>query len=425
MCTCTCGAVSVRARVWLDGAADVRTVYLSRELADQLHAADLIPHLRASVERDRVVLGPVIGILCNPVWDRRGARLKPGMQLPTLEKLVQAAQDEGAAAYVFRVEDVDFQRLCTTAYVKRGPAWTPAIVPLPDVIYDQVISRRIERRQEHRRRRAKLSKMYGDRIFNNGFFDKWQVYEWLSRDPRLRSHIPATARYGRPEDLISFLQRYPVTFVKPVHGSLGLGIIRVSREPDGSLTLAHKRAPAAPQEGRAASPAEAAQIIRRRLQSRPYLLQQGIALAMYRNRPFDIRILLQRDGSGEWRRTKMFARVAGAGDFTSNLSSGGEALPVGRVLEELYPRPADRMRCRRQIARVSRLAADVMEQQAQKRFGELGIDVGVDEGGRVWVIEVNSKPWKTPLTRKGRQDLADLAFRRPIQYALRLARQQR
>lgn len=36
-------------------------------------------------------------------------------------------------------------------------------------------------------------------------------------------------------------------------------------------------------------------------------------------------------------------------------------------------------------------------------------------------IEVNSKPRKAPRTEKGRQDLVDLAFHRPMEYAIRLA----
>ncbi|MBX5437563.1 MAG: YheC/YheD family protein [Alicyclobacillaceae bacterium] len=387
-----------------------------------MNATDIVSQLRARLDVDTVQLGPLIGILCNPVWDRRNERLKSNVQLPALQKLVQESRSQGAVAYLFRVEDVDFQGLKTIGYVQDGPAWKPAVLPLPDVIYDQVVSRRLERRADHGRRRARLSKLYGERFFNDGFFDKWQVYEWLARDPRVRAHLPVTARLNRSQDLVTFVQQHSVTFVKPVHGSLGLGILRIVREPDGSVTYALKRARGAPLQGRADHPGDIAAALRRRLLARPHLLQQGIALRTYRDRPFDIRILLQRDGEGVWRRTKMFARIAGPGDFTSNLSSGGEAVPVGQVLAELYSKPADRVRCRRQISRLSKWTAEVLEQQAQRRFGELGIDMGVDETGRVWVIEVNSKPWKTTLSLRGRQDLADLAFTRPIQYAIWLSR---
>ncbi len=117
----------------------------------------------------------------------------------------------------------------------------------------------------------------------------------------------------------------------------------------------------------------------------------------------------------------MFARVAQPGDFTSNLSSGGEALLVDTVLKELYASEDKRIRCRRLIRKVSSLVTEVIEEQSGKMFGELGIDVGLDDKGHVWIIEVNSKPWKSPTTEKGRQEIVDLAFSRPMEYAFRLA----
>ncbi|MGZ4135856.1 MAG: YheC/YheD family protein, partial [Tumebacillaceae bacterium] len=51
-------------------------------------------------------------------------------------------------------------------------------------------------------------------------------------------------------------------------------------------------------------------------------------------------------------------------------------------------------------------------------IGELGLDLGLDESGRIWVIEVNAKPWKKPNIAEGEwKNLALLAFQRPVQFA--------
>ncbi|MCL6453409.1 MAG: YheC/YheD family protein [Alicyclobacillus sp.] len=374
--------------------------------------------LRASVAGDEVTIGPLIGILCSPVWKEAQGTLQATKQLPSLQKMCEIGRREGAMVCVFGIRDMDFERQRVQAYVWNGKRWRKVVLPFPDVIYDQVISRKVER--AYQRKRKRLGELYRGRIFNDGFFDKWQVHEWLTSDQRTRPHVPKTIRFTPGKATSEFIRVHNPVFLKPVHGSLGFGIIRVIRQSDGSYSYDVKRR-GAREHGTSPTHSALLQFLRGRIGRKPYLVQQGLTLAKYRERPFDIRIVLQRDGSGDWRRTKVFARVAQPGDFTSNLTSGGEALPVQVVNRAIYAQKAARVRCRREILRVSHLVAAVLEEQSGRLLGELGIDIGLDEDGHVWVIEVNSKPWKRPYTEKGRQDLVDLAFTRPIQYAIHLA----
>jgi predicted ATP-grasp superfamily ATP-dependent carboligase len=50
-----------------------------------------------------------------------------------------------------------------------------------------------------------------------------------------------------------------------------------------------------------------------------------------------------------------------------------------------------------QLAMMKELAvetASIISQKCDGLIGELGIDIGVDENGKLWIIEVNSKPSK-------------------------------
>ncbi|MCL6597292.1 MAG: YheC/YheD family protein [Alicyclobacillus macrosporangiidus] len=378
--------------------------------------------VRARLQDGMVRVGPTIGILCNPVWNEKRQTLRWTKQLPALEKLVQAGQKLGALVYIFGIQDVDFDRGTVRAFVFQGGSWRPARMPLPDAIYDQVVSRKLERSKKYQDQRMRLSRMYANRIFNDGFFDKWKVHEWLWNDRQTRWLVPYSEKYTNPRQAAAFLKRYPVTFVKPVHGSLGLGIVRVTREADGTFRyeVRHKSGRTQNKVGTAEAVVDA---IRRRLQQTPHLLQEGVPVAQFRGRPFDVRIVLQRDGSGAWKRTKMFVRVARAGEFTANLASGGVAMPLDAVLREAFASEEHRRRIRSQVRRAAGWVASVIESQCGKPLGELGVDLAIDESGKVWVLEVNSKPWKASSTDKGRQDLVDLSFTRPMEYAIRLAQQ--
>jgi hypothetical protein len=419
-CNFTFGTKHTSVPVVVDRQAPMDGVLVSRPLHQQLSPDVDLDFVHVTTENNQVTVGPLIGILCNPVWNAKQGRLKNNNQLPGLQKMAEIGRREGALVYLFGLSSVDFRAHSVTGYVWNGGRWTRTILPLPDVIYDQVISRKIENSKTYLEKRKRLSELYKDRIFNDGFFDKWKVYEWLVGDKRSKPHVPATVRYSGVQSCARFIHAHDVTFLKPVHGSLGLGIIRVTKQGEKSLRyeVKHKNQQ---EQGVAASPLQLAETLRRRLARRPYVMQQGLRLARYHGCPFDVRIVLQRDGTGEWKRTKMFARVAKEGDFTSNLSSGGEALPVGTILQSFYAKDADRKKARTRMNRVATLVTEVMEAQSGKQFGELGIDIGLDEKGHVWVIEVNSKPWKRPYTEKGRQDLVDLAFTRPMEYAIYLA----
>lgn len=420
-CSFVANGQSLPVAIQTDNSIPEKTVVCSAQLLDRVNLSKYPDAWLATIESSRITLAPTIGILCNVIWNTRQGKLKPTKQLLGLEKMVRAGEEAGALCFLFRLRDVNFQAGQVKGYRLNGRKWSQVLLPLPDVIYDQVVSRKLERSADYKERRNQLASLYGRRLFNSGFFDKWQIHQWLVADAATKKHVPATIRYTKVGEAVRFIQRHPTAFLKPFHGSLGLGIVRLMRQADGSVAYDIKRGSQAPLHGKSISAEEVVRTLRRRFGSKPYVLQQGIQLAKYKNRPFDVRILLQRDGNGGWKRTKMFARVAKSGDFTSNLSSGGEALPVTTVLADMFPAQARRQKILQAIRHVSRTTTAVIEEQSGTTFGELGIDIGIDEQGGVWIIEVNSKPWKSPVTEKGRQDLVDLAFARPMQYAIWLA----
>lgn len=420
---CVVGQRTTPIRVVLDATVPQDQILVSENLCRELLPNIDLGWLNVTLSQNQMKVGPLIGVLCNPVWKPKQGVLASNKQLPGLQKMTEIGRRVGALVFVFGIRDVDFETKRIRGFVWGGGRWVPYVFPFPDVIYDQVISRKLERSKQYVQKRQRISEMYRGRIFNDGFFDKWEVHQWLTGDKRTRQHVPQTSMYTKPRSCVQFIRTHPVTFLKPVHGSLGLGIIRLIQQNNGSVVYEIKRRDAKGQFT-AVSVDAAVEGLKRRLSTRPYLMQQGLSLARYQDRPFDVRIVLQRDGTGEWKRTKMFARVAGSGEFTSNLSSGGEAMSVPNVLKTLYKREPDRKRVQRTMHKVAGLVPIVMEEQSGKHIGELGVDIGLDDKGQVWIIEVNSKPWKRPDTEKGRQDIVDLAFERPIHYAIHLASKQ-
>lgn len=362
-------------------------------------------------------LGPFVGILA--LRSRRGSRY--GEHEPFFRALTRMGQRLHVGAFVFGPRDVDWSRrqVFGYAYVGSRPqgSWRRSVYPLPDVVYDRVQTRKAEGSKGFAAFRTRLAQAV-PRWFNEpGFFDKWRMHTALYQNERLRRFLPETALYRGPADLAHFLDKYGIAYMKPVGGSLGLGIVRLHRTEDGYV--------ASYQPGetllmrRASSIRSLAQIVARLTRRGPFIIQQGLPLARWRGRVFDVRILMQRTTGGAWALTKMFSRIAPAGSFTANLTRGGQGCRIDWLLRRVYGSrwPA--------VHRALRAAGFELAREIEKTIpgviGELGLDLGLDRRGRIWLIEVNSKPFLQMTREAGSVRTLSLSVQRPLRFAAYLA----
>ncbi len=222
--------------------------------------------------------------------------------------------------------------------------------------------------------RERLSRSVPAWFNQTGFFDKWRMHVELSRNERLRRYLPETALYGGLHDLERFLSAYRTVYVKPVGGSLGLGIIRLQRTAHG-FVAAHQ-----PGETllihRAPTVRELARIVARLTRRGPYVIQQGLPLARWNGRPFDVRILMQRTTGGAWTLTKMFSRIAAPGRFTANLTRGGQGCRIGLLLRRVYGKRHAALH--RSLQEAGFEIAREIEGSVPGVVGELGLDLGLE-----------------------------------------------
>lgn len=374
-------------------------------------------HARWDAATRTVSLGPFVGIMA--LRSVRGPRY--GEHEPFFRSLTRVGQRLGIATYMFGPRDVDWQRrqVYGYAYVGKWPAgrWRRSVYPLPDVVYDRVQTRRAEYSPKFAAFRERLARSVPAWFNQTGFFDKWRMHVELSKNERLRKYLPDTALYRGPADLERFIHSYGTAYLKPVGGSLGLGIIRVHRSAHvyvaahqpGETLLIH----------RAAGISGLAQIVHKLTRRGTYVIQQGLPLARWRGRLFDIRILMQRTTGGAWALTKIFSRIAPPGRFTANLSRGGEGCRIDLLLRRVYGRHHAALL--RNLHAAGMEMAKEIEHTVPGIVGELGLDLGLDRRGRIWLIEVNSKPFLQMTREAGSARTLSLSVQRPLRFAKFLA----
>jgi hypothetical protein len=133
------------------------------------------------------------------------------------------------------------------------------------------------------------------------------------------------------------------------------------------------------------------------------------------HRPFDIRILVQKNEHSQWETTGMAVRTGKPNMITSNLHGGGQALTFRPFIDRYYSKETVK-KILSKIEWVSAFVPPFIEQHHGQLI-ELGIDVGIDRDGNVWILEVNSKPGRTIFLRTGEKKIRQRAVQLPMFYA--------
>lgn len=262
---------------------------------------------------------------------------------------------------------------------------------------------------------------YGTEVFNEKYLNKTEVFEALRKDSSLHGYLPESYLFKNYQMLKSMASRHPVLFLKPITGSLGKGIIRIRREP-GDVYTCHYTNLTGVRKQTFPSLSAVFQAISGKLKTQRYQLQQGLDLITTDGRSIDFRSLVQRGAKGEWAITSIVGRIAGSQHFVSNLARGGSLTNVVGALAKTPFSSATRVSVTARLRKVSIDIAKGIEAQIPSHFGELGIDLAVDKMGKVWLLEVNSKPSKDDNTPLNNEKKIRPSVKQLVQYAKYLAK---
>lgn len=329
---------------------------------------------RVRVERGRIRLGPVIGILAAS--SREGMRATERVRALSNHLVVEP--ERGGLFFLFDAESVDLERgVVQGVRCLPDEVWEEGEFPIPQVIF--------------RRYGAKLGskadrlKRMGVRIFNERTFHKGDAARWLDRDERLQPHLPETVSLKSVKSVLAMLARHEAVYIKPVWGSQAAGILRVRREPEG-----FELAPAGQDATYHATEQDLAAALKPLL-PKAGIVQQGITLAKVGGRMMDFRVVMQRDGRGDWGVRGIVARCGVSDRPVTNISAGGFPLHVDEALSLLFGRlPTEVFRRRQDMVRLALGIGEALDETGLL-LGDLGVDVAYDNRGHLWLIEVNNR----------------------------------
>ncbi|MCS7463631.1 YheC/YheD family protein [Paenibacillus doosanensis] len=358
-------------------------------------------------------------------------------------KICLIGQQAGLNVFVFTPQGVSETDNVVKGYGFDAEArrWIGRNYARPDLVYDRCFFTSRRQAAEYREAVRRLRKPPAALFLGYGLRGKWDVQHMLERDGRFVSHLPQTEPMRSVRSAAEWLKRHGELVLKPQAGSQGRGVLHVRR---GAAAARPGVGPVAPEGTANAEPAFAVRgrdarnrpvacsfdsaaallrWLRRFTAQRDYLLQRYLPLHNQNGEAYDVRSLVQKDGTGRWQVTGIAVRKGQGGSLTSNLHGGGSAEPALPFLTAQFGAETA-ARIAAELERLSRLLPAALE-QSHGRLAELGIDFGVDTGGHIWILEVNSKPGRSIFTYLHDDRARFNALANPIKYARYLLRNTR
>ncbi|WP_438447535.1 YheC/YheD family endospore coat-associated protein [Gorillibacterium sp. sgz5001074] len=336
--------------------------------------------------------------------------------------LIHAGREQGATVYVTRVKDLKLgqKKINGFLYQTETRTWSQTMVPFPQVVYNRIPNRKDEQSPEVQQVIKACMKHSKLKMFNPSFFYKWTLFEWLNKSKVTKKYVPATKKLAHAEELEQMLAQYPSVYLKPVKGKAGSGIMRVERpKSKGAPYILRVQAQKKSRVTHHATVAKLWSSIKPLIGSEEYIVQQGITLASFENRPYDLRVLVQKNSKGEWDLTGVGARVAGKLSITTHVPRGGSINEPEKVLTAAFGSEAAKRTLQR-IKRASLSIARQIEKASGHTLGEMSMDLGVDTSGQIWFFEANSRPMKFD-----EPDIRKKSLDRIIEYSIYLSKKRK
>lgn len=377
--------------------------HLSAEVSKALRLTTRRLGYQLDGERRLMRLGPLIGLMTT---------FRP---TPFFRSVMKIAAARGMVVYTFNPRELDIGRRQVMAWVYIRGTLRRTRMPWPDVVYNRLANRGLEMAAATRLTK-RIMKARGITVFNPTFFHKWRIHRLLRPDPEARAYLPATHRLTSFSQVASVLRRYGMVYLKPNGGSKGHGIVKVAIRRDRRIQVSYRHHHQN-YDLTSASWSEAESLIRGAMHRRSYIVQEGLRLARYKGRPFDVRVTLYKNAQGEWLPMGPTAKIAGKGSITTHVANGGRVIHLDRALQHAFGEQAEDVR--RRLYKAAVTIAIAVERVTRQQLGELGLDIGISSDGRVALFEANSKPgravfspgWNRSSRRESIQHLCDYAAR--------------
>ncbi|WP_066320430.1 YheC/YheD family protein [Bacillus sp. FJAT-29814] len=357
-------------------------ILISRSLLTKLHIPnDIVYQLHISSQK--VIIGPTIGLLLG----EKNQLYTPAYMEKFSDRL-GIYEKFGGLVIAFSSRSIDWEEKIAYGmiYDPIHKKWEYGTAPIPAAIYRRNFHQKADRIKQ-------LIELTDDKLFNSHHYKKSDLLN-LQDEKKMKNHLPDTHLYKNMNELIEFVNEKQKVILKPVSLSRGRGIFVIEQNAgesgEGYILYDHRKGFRLQHLIPDAKGLEE-MLSNLNIFHEKYLYQTYIPLLKVNNRPFDVRVVMQKYDKEDWICTGIECRVAGENEVLTNIARGGEAMTLEEVVKETGI-DLSFEKVQKSILKLCRKFCRLLDKKENAHFAEFGLDIGLDQEGFPWIIEANIFP---------------------------------
>lgn len=281
--------------------------------------------------------------------------------------------------FCFGPEDIDFDEMQIRGHFYQDNEWVAKIVEYPDVVYDRLRLRGVKKYNV-------IYEEFEEIPVTNEFFgnsiNKLEVYNKLNDAGVINQHIIPYQQVQKTRDVFHYLNKYGAVILKPEVGSFARGVHLIEKQTTDQYLLVEGENQEQYNEFALSN------YLRTLLKKGSFIVQKYISTRTKEGNPFDIRVHLMKDGSGNWSFVKRYPRIGFNYATISAMSNGGYIGTLDGFIKRNFSIKPDLLLD--QIDELSLIVAKMFESFYSHDFNELALDIAIDSESNLYLIEVNT-----------------------------------
>ncbi|WP_163969625.1 YheC/YheD family protein [Oceanobacillus halotolerans] len=218
--------------------------------------------------------------------------------------------------------------------------------------------------------------------------NKEKLQQELLKDDECSHFVIPTLKVHKFSDIEKFINKHKVIVMKPIRGERGRGIF-ILKKHNKNYMLGHQK------EEKVYSSEEFKDFYDDHIKNKRYIIQKYISSRTIQGDPFDCRIHIQKGQQGKWIVVKKFIRIGIGQQVISNVNQGGGISEVKPFLKANFGEKWQDIA--KKLDDLALILPNKIEEIKKAPIMTIGLDIGIDSTGKVYLFESNGEPTTKPL----------------------------
>lgn len=184
-------------------------------------------------------------------------------------------------------------------------------------------------------------------------------------------------------DIISSIEKYEKIVIKPSAGIRGRNVYFLVKEGEKYVIGYQTKQKEVFYDG-------LKDFFEEFIQGNRYILQKYISSRTKQNDPFDCRIHVEKNGEGKWDSAKNYIRIGIGQSVISNVNQGGGISELKPFLKANFDNKWEMIY--NNLNQLANTLPYKIEQMRNTHIMSLGLDIGIDKSGELYLFEINDGP---------------------------------